>query len=243
MTRFIVLTFCLTLFLSGCQEDLPEAEKNQPVAAQNTVATPPQTVASTNSASMPVEIEREPPRPPLKEDFQGEPRISLFPRVGNFQPKRGDETFGYWRAFIDHLVKVTKVVENQSDANRAWSFRSIDTLESLGYFAPIAVEPNTDYQISFDLIAELPEEASAGIGVLEFDEFLWIGEQYTEEVYEKHFQKVHPGQRLTGSVEGTYSFEFKTGGKTRMIHIILFRDGKHARQSLIFDNIEIVEVD
>jgi hypothetical protein len=242
MIRLTTVLICFAIVLSACQDEGPDAVQKQPATMQNSAALNPEPPALSNSTTLPDEVEREPPRPPLKEDFQGAPKMSLFPRVVDYQPEKGDEAFGYWKTFIDHLIKITRVVENKSDGNRAWSFRSIDTIESLGYFAPVAVTPETDYSVSFDLKADLPEGASAGIGILEFDEFLWIGEQYTEDVYVKHFRNIHDGQRLTGLVDGTYSFDFRTGGETRMIHIVLFRDGTHERKSLLFDNIEIKEL-
>ena len=138
-------------------------------------------------------------------------------------------------------MKITRIVEDQKDGNRSWSFHSIETVESLGYFAPIAVEPETYYEVSFDLKASLPEGASAGIGILEFDEFLWIGEQYTETLFRDHFQNVNEGKRLTGEVKGNHTFAFQTGLKTQMIHLVLFRDGPHEREHLLFDNIKIIK--
>lgn len=233
-----LILVALLVSLAGCQDNPPqtadrpqhesvksEAAVSAPDAPQDAAATPP--------------VERTPPQPPLREDFQGAPQMSLFPRVGDFQPPPGDERHAYWRTFIDHLVKITGVAENSTDGSRGWVFRSIDTIDSVGYFSPIAVEPNRTYQVSFALKADLPEGASAGIGVLEFDTFLWIGEQYGEEMHEQHYRGVHEGRRLTGQVSGLQSFSFTSGPDTRMIHLVLFREGPHDRNSLMFDDIEI----
>lgn len=131
------------------------------------------------------------------------------------------------------------MAENKADGQRGWVFRSINTVDSLGYFAPLAVEPGKRYQVSFELAAELPEGASAGIGVLEFDEFLWVGEQYPETLYQEHYRGVHEGKRLSGKISGRHEFSFTTGPETQMIHLVLFRDGTHDRNSLMFDNIHI----
>ncbi len=88
-------------------------------------------------------------------------------------------------------------------------------------------------------MGEFPEGASAGIGVLEFDQFLWIGEQYSEETFKKHYRGVHEGRRVTGKPTGLQGFTFTTGPDTRMIHLVLFREGTHDRNSLMFDNISI----
>lgn len=241
MIRFVVVLICFVIVLLGCKDEAPESAKNQPDAVQNSSALNPQPPVLTNSVNVPVEVEREPPSPPLKEDFQGDPKISLFPRVGDYKPDPGDKTFGYWRAFIDHLVRITKIVEDSSNGNRAWSFRSIDTIDSLGYFAPVAVKPETDYTVSFELAADLPEGASAGIGIIEFGQFLWFKEQYTEKTYRDYFKNVQEGLRLTGKITDSFSFSFRTGSTTSMVHLVLFRDGAHDRKALIFDNIEIKE--
>jgi hypothetical protein len=236
--RILFACFAVLAFLAGCQEEIsppatssreqapsPVVEEKVPEPSQGPVGTEP--------------VDKQPPRPPLREDFQGEPKLPLFPRVGEFQPPSGSERHLDWRNFIDQLVKVTGVAENAADGSRGWVFRSIKSVDSLGYFSPVAVEPNKIYQVSFKLIADLPEGASAGMGILEFDEFLWTGEQYTEESYIKHFLGGHEGRRLTGKGHGIQAFAFTTGPETRMVHLVLFRDGTHDLNSLMFDDIEI----
>ena len=232
---FLMLSF--NVFISGCQESPPPAEKETESSPAQSVIEPPTT--SSDEQETPASEERQPPRPPLKEDFQAKPKISLFPRAGDFQPPLDDESHSYWRTFIDHLIKITKVVENQADGNRGWVFRSIKSIDSVGYFAPVAIEPETDYQVSFEMTADLPEGASAGIGILEFDEFLWIGEQYNEAIYQDHYQGFHEGLRLKGTVRGLQTFTFRTGPKSHMAHLVLFRDGPHDRSNVMFDNLEI----
>ena len=165
------LTLAATaLILVGCQEQQPPSAE-EAITAETQTSSTEEAPATTEGSPPPPTEDRPPPTPPLKEDFQGEPRISLFPRVGDFQPPLDDETHSYWRTFIEHLVKITRVVENKGDGNRGWAFRSIDSIDSVGYYAPVAVEPETDYQVTFEMTADLPEGASAGVGILEFDEF------------------------------------------------------------------------
>jgi len=235
-----ILFACFTVLagLAGCREDATPLATSSSIEAPKTVVAekipePPQVSAETE------QLDKKPPRPPLREDFQGEPKFPLFPRIGDFQPPNGNQSHRHWRSFTDQLVKVTGVAENAADGSRGWVFRSIKSNESLGYFSPVAVEPNKIYQVTFKLIADLPEGASAGMGILEFDEFLWIGEQYTEETYNKHFLADHEGRRLTGKVHGIQAFVFTTGPETRMVHLVLFRDGTHDLNSLMFDDIEI----
>jgi hypothetical protein len=236
--RILYAWFAVLAFLAGCQEDSsPPATGSReqdptPLVAEKALE-PPEGSAATEP------VDKQPPRPPLREDFQGEPKLPLFPRIGDFQPPPGAERHPDWRSSINRLVKVTGVAENAADGSRGWVFRSIESTDSLGYFSPVAVEPNKIYQVSFKLIAELPAGASAGMAILEFDEFLWIGEQYTEETYIKHFLGGHEGRRLTGKGHGIQAFAFTTGPETRMVHLVLFRDGTHDLSSLMFDDIEI----
>ena len=238
-TQFPIYFTCLTMLacLAGCREEAPSqksdsGQKNsQEMVTQQAPMPQQETVAAA--------IDRQPPRPPLREDFQGEPQLSLFPRVGDFQPPSGSERLPTWRAAIEQLIKVTGVAENTADGSRGWVFRSISASGAIGFFAPVAVEPGRSYQVSFKLVADLPPGASAGISILEFDEFLWTAEQYTEEIYTKHFRGAQEGRRLTGRGHGTQTFAFATGPETRMIHLVLFREGAQDGNSLMFDDIEI----
>ena len=63
--------------------------------------------------------------------------------------------------------------------------------------------------------------------------------QYTEELFKLHYRGSHEGKRLTGEPEGEQTFTFRTGPETKMIHLVLFREGTHDRNSLMFDDIEI----
>ena len=250
-----MITFCLTLLIaSGCQEDSPQTVKIPPqpiengksIAKELTVAEESvqteeqeQAEAPRQEVSEQEEPEQESPKPPIFEDFQGTPQLTLFPRVGDFRPAEDSDRLPYWNTFIDHLVKVTGVAEDQGSGSRGWVFRSIKSIDSVGYFSPLEVEPQKAYQVSFTLTAELNEGASAGIGILEFDEFLWIPGQYTEETFKQHFRGSHEGKRLTGTTKGKHTFTFTTGAETHMIHVVLFREGAHDRNSLMFDEIKI----
>jgi hypothetical protein len=219
-----VLLLGLLLILIGCQEEAPNPDQTEAPALAD--------------VAEPTKQKLVPPTTPIFEDFQGEPTLSLFPRVGDYRPETEDERLPYWNTFIDHLSKVSGLVQNPEDGNKAWSIRSINSIDSLGYFSPLAVEPNTSYRLSFKLKAQLAEGASAGIGILEFDEFLWIGEQYTEQTLQKHYRGVHEGIRRTGNSDWEeYDTTFTTHPETHMIHLVLFRDGTHDRNGILFDDI------
>ncbi len=259
MRSLLSVSLFLTLFLAtGCQEEPPQTVEITPQAAQNgksdTKATSPVVDQKTTieeeqtreeqreQPEPPDQSDQKPPEPPVFENFQGAPQLSLFPRAGDFRPAEDSDRLPYWNTFIEHLVKITKIAEEKTTGSRTWTFRSIKSIDSLGYFSPLGVEPQTAYQVSFKLTAELPEGASAGIGILEFNKFLWIPGQYTEAGFNQHFRGAHEGKRLTGTAKGEYSFNFTTGTETRMIHIVLFREGPHDRNSVMFDDIRIEEV-
>ncbi|MBW2504545.1 MAG: hypothetical protein JRE16_08250 [Deltaproteobacteria bacterium] len=212
------------LFALGCQQEpTTTGETEQVKRVERPLATPPK-----------------PPEPPIVEDFEGAPQLSLFPRVGDYQPDASSERHPYWVTFIDHLMKLSGLAASADEHNKAWSFRSVNTIDSLGFFSPLKVSPLTTYEVTFRMQATLPEGASAGIGILEFDEFLWLGEQYTESLYRQHYQNMHQGVRLTGDIEWSeQGFTFTTGPKTAMIHLVLFREGTHDSTVLLFDDIQI----
>lgn len=253
MRSMLFATLCLTLLIAvGCQEEIPQAVNIPPQSVRNnsgnTKVTAPivdQEITSAKEqiqAAIPEQPEQKQPKPPISEDFQGAPQLSLFPRVGDFRPADDSDRLPYWNTFIDHLVKVTGVAEDQASSSRAWVFRSIKSIDSLGYFSPLGVEPQTTYQVSFKLAAELSDGASAGIGILEFNKFLWIPDQYSEGTYKQHFRGAHEGKRLTGTTKDKHTFSFITGPETRMIHLVLFREGTHDRNNVMFDDIKIEEV-
>lgn len=226
------LSLCLlaaALLLSGCEEPTP------PV--------PPGGVAQVEQ--QPSGQAPTPPTPPIIESFEGQPQLSLFPRVGDYQPEDDDERHPYWRTFIEHFGKVSGLQAAKETANRAWSYRSINTIDSVAYFSPLAVEPNARYRVSFRIGAQLPEGASAGLGILEYDEFLWVGEQFTEELAREHQLGAQEGVRLSGTIDfaETQLVEFSSGPRTQMVHLIFFREGAHDRAAVLLDDIAIEKVD
>ncbi|MDO3378769.1 hypothetical protein [Geoalkalibacter halelectricus] len=183
-----------------------------------------------------------PPTPPIRETFDASPQLSLFPRLGDYRPPDEDpDNLALWLTFVEHLVKTSGVVYTEmGGGNRAWSFRGLRDIDSTGFFSPLAVQPLTSYRVSFRLKADLPEGGSAGVGILEYDEFLWIGEQFTADLDARHRSGEQEGLRLTGDHDWSeQSFIFTTGPRTRMIHLVLFREGSADRRPVGFDDILI----
>jgi hypothetical protein len=225
--RHLPLLFLLPLFiLSACQERRDAALPETARAA--TVSEAPELL---------------PPTAPMLETFDGEPQLSLFPRVGAFRPEDDDEEGGpFWLTYIDHLLRTSGAVNGAGrSGDRAWALRSLSGIDSVAFFSPLAVQPRTTYQVRFAFSGELPPGGTAGIGVLEFDEFLWVGEQYTKTLQQKHQTGAHPGISLQGRQEwAEHRFEFTTSEGGRMVHLILFRDGEADRQHPVyFDDIVI----
>lgn len=221
-------TMLLALQLSGCGREPEQKEKGSDRGLQEKISAPAP------------DGQTPPPSPPLLETFDKDPVLSLFPRAGDYRPEEKDERLPYWATFIDHLIRISGIVQHPQTGNRAWSFRGINTIDSVGWFSPVAVQPGTSYTVSFKLKAELPEGGSAGIGLLEFDEFLWVNEQYSESLAKKHIRCAQPGLHLTGAPDfEPQTFTFTTGPDTRMIHLVLFREGTHSRDGVLFDDIVI----
>jgi hypothetical protein len=247
MRTLIFASLCLSLFfVSGCQEEVqqpvetpPQSTQKNEEGAKELITVSGQATSLEEKSSQAEQSDQEPPKPPIFEDFQGEPKLSLFPWAGEFRPADESDRLPYWSTFIEHLIKVTRVAEEQSSGNRGWTFRSINTIDSVGFFSPLAVEPQSTYHVSFELTTELPEGASAGVGILEFNQFLWVPSQYTEELHNNHYRGVYEGIRVTGTTSDSHSFTFTTGPETHMIQVVLIREGTHDRNSLMFDDIEI----
>ena len=93
-------------------------------------------------------LPRTPPTPPLLETFQGDPQLSLFPRLGDFRPEDDDERLPFWKSYREHLLKISGVVKADAvSSNRIFSFRGIKGIDSVAHFAPLAVQPNTRYRV------------------------------------------------------------------------------------------------
>ena len=228
----IIVLISLSLVLSACDRN------------SNDQKSPAPQPTSEQSPAEQAEDERVPPAPPLRETFDDEPALSLFPRVGDYQPDTEDERYPFWRTFIDHFIKVSGLLQNPETKNKAWSFRGINTIDSVAWFSPVAVEPESAYRISYKVKAELPEGAKTGIGVLEFNKFLWIGEQYTEKTTQEHLVGSIIGVEITNDIDWEEkSFDLRTGPQTRMIHLVFYREGEHSRKPVLIDDVEIVKVD
>lgn len=226
MSKLIPLVLFLVLTLvAGCDPSPPTAPADNHSAPQS-----------------PPDQDVQPPTPPLHETFDDVPQLSLFPRLGDYRPADDDpENLALWLTFVEHLVKTSGVVYTEMNGgNRAWSFRGMRDIDSTGFFSPLSVEPLTPYRVSFRLKADLPEGGSTGVGILEYDEFLWIGEQFTAELDARHRSGTQNGLRLEGDHDWSeHAFTFTTGPRTRMIHLILFREGTADRRPVGFDEILI----
>lgn len=229
MSRSVLVLSALLLFtLCACTKE------ETPV--------PPATVPSSTPATA---AEAVPPGPPVRETFDGEPQLSLFPRTGSYRPEVDDKDgSSYWTAFIDHILRTSGMRAGVGrDGSKGWEIHGIKGLESVAFFAPLGIKPATTYRISFDFQGELPKGGSAGLGALEFGEFLWIGDQFPKSLVDLHQTAHYPGVTLKGNQPWkNHSFTVTTSAKGAMLHLILFRDGPMDRQKpVFFDNIVIEE--
>jgi len=185
-----------------------------------------------------------PPTPPIGENFESVPQLSFFPRLGDFRPEQDEEGYPYWNSFIEHIVKTSGLISDpDGGSRRCWSLRGVGNLESIGFFTPLAVEPGQRYRVSARMRTQFTNTATAGIGVLEFREFLWIGEQFSAALMQEYALGASEGTRLTGIHPWQkVSFDFTTSPETRMIHLVLFREGPMDRNPALFDDIAIVPV-
>ena len=77
-------------------------------------------------------------------------------------------------------------------------------------------------------------------GLLEFREFLWIGQQFTQYEVRKYLLGDNSGARIHSSTDWDhYQFTFQAGPETRMIHLIFYLDGENGNDPVFFDDIRI----
>ena len=222
----VIVLFCLSCFACKSEEKTP---------------TPP----AKESAEKAPEAQPNPPGVPVNETFEQEPQLSLFARVATFRPPDdNNEALGFWATYIDHVERTSGMRPKAGrDESNGWVIHGIKGMTSVAFFAPLAVKPVTRYHVSFDYKGELPKDASAGMGALEFKEFLWIGEQFTEELSKEYQSGAFPGIAVKSKKDWqTYSFDFTTSPQAGMIHLVLYRDGNMDREKpVFFDNIAITE--
>jgi len=184
----------------------------------------------------------EPPGAPLLETFQGAPQLSLFPRLGDFRPEEGDERLPFWRTYREHLLKISGVIRADGiSSNRVFSFRGIKGIDSVGHFAPLAVKPNRHYRIELRLKADLPAGVSTGVGIIEYRQFLWLGEQYPESLHRQLYLASQELLRISRT-NGWQNFQlnFTTGPRTRMVHLLFFLEGSvNDRRPVLIDNVSV----
>lgn len=233
-TSVLILTF-FALSLIGCERSTPTETNVEQTTEKTSRALAKQDDVTQETDNL------TPPTPPLTETFETTPQLSLFPRAGDVRPEETEERFPYWKTFIEHIVKTAGPAKIDRETGKtSWALRGIKTIDSVGYFSPLAVLPGTHYQVSVQIKSDLAEGASAGVGILEFSEFLWIGNQFTEAELNMYVTGSQEGVRLTGTREWEeQTFSFATGPQTNMIHLILFREGEHDRNPVLFDDISI----
>lgn len=235
----IVLVLIGIPALTSCNRQPEESVKEAGQTPQ-----PPSPATTGTQPPSPAE-EPPPPMPPISETFDGTPQLSLFPRIGGNRPADDDsEQLGYWKTFIEHLQRTSGIARGAGvDGSDSWSFRGNEGVNSLGFFSPLAVKPQGNYRVTFDFRGDLPEKGEAGVGVLEFKEFLWIGDQFTEKQLRDNLLAAQVGIRLEGKQEwATHNFDFTVSPATGMVHLILFREGEQSRVPVYFDNIHIEPV-
>ncbi len=226
----VTIVLCLSCFSCKSEE---KAVELSPAAAKGTEAAR-------------AEAEPTPPAIPVTETFEREPQFSLFARVGAYRPTDDDsESLGVWTTDIDHIQRTSGMrPESGRDNSHGWVIHGIKEMSSISFFAPLAVKPATRYHVSFDFKGELPKGGGAGISVLEYTEFLWIGEQFTEVLSKKYQCGSFSGKGVKSRRDWqNYSFSFTTPPQAGMIHLILYRDGNmDSEKPVFFDNIAITEV-
>lgn len=228
MQFWLVFTILALFQLTGCEQP--------PLPA----VAPPQNAPPAPAVNDP----RKPPSPPIHEDFESAPRLSLFPRIGDYRPAEEEtERLAYWKTFLLHLTKTSGLQEipsPQQQAGRVFALRSVAGLDSLGFFSPLEVLPQRSYQVSLQVKTELPENGIFGVGILEFDRFLWVGEQYTQALVQEHQTGAQQGLELRGEQPWqNHQFRFTTGPETGMVHLVFYREGASDRRPVLFDNIRI----
>ncbi len=222
-SRYCIIALLLLLLCNGCQ---PSA------------STAPETAATQEPPS------GLPPTPPVHEDFEGDPKLSLFPRIGDYRPADNElERLRYWKTYLEHVTKTSGLLvipPPQQQAGRVFALRTVADLESVGFFTPLQVQPGQTYQVSVLVRADLPQGGTFGVGVLEFDQFLWVGEQYTEDLVTKHQTGVQKGLELSGQhTWQEHRFRFTASPRTGMVHLVFYREGTGDRKPVLLDDIRV----
>jgi spermidine synthase len=188
------------------------------------------------------------PRPvgSITETFDhGKQRLSLFPRLGSHRPENEEgKDLAVWSANMEQFASSSGIRDGAGiEGSRGLLVKSIAGAGSSAYFAPLAVRPSTVYSVSFAVKSGTEGGGEAGVGLQEFIKFLPTGEQPTGSVIRKFLIGGKDEVRLKGSRNWeTHSFSFRTTPRTRMVHLVFYREGKHDHNPVVFDNLRISEI-
>ncbi len=180
-----------------------------------------------------------------RESFDGEkPILPMFPRLGSHRPEAAQvQGFAVWAGNMELFAAGSGVVPKAgASGSAALKIVGVAGVGSAAYFAPVSVRPATQYQVEFHLKSGMNPRGEAGAGVVEYDAFLPAGEQPTQEVLRNHLVGMHDGVRVAGPRQWQrHAFSFRTSPRTRMVHLVLYREGEHDRGPVFFDDIRIAE--
>lgn len=241
----VMLFLLLCLSLCACRSE-KEGPASPAVVSPQQNSSPPSAMPASNAGTPTPSNEPTPPGIPVTETFDREPQLNLFPRVAAYRPADDDSKgLSFWNSYLEHVLR-TSGMRPGSGRNRSngWVLHGISGLDSISFFAPLKVNPSAHYKVTFDFKGEIPKGGSAGIGVLEFKEFLWVDEQFTEAMCKEFQTGAYPGKMIqTGGEWKTYTFDFTVSPQAGMIHLIFYRDGVMQREKpVVFDNISVTEI-
>lgn len=183
--------------------------------------------------------------PKRRETFDGaKPVLPMFPRLGSHRPaEEGAADRAVWEGNMEFFAGETGAERGAgTGGGRALKIVSVAGVGSSAYFAPLAVRPSTGYRVEFLLKSGMNPKGIAGAGIAEYDTYLSTGEQPSPEGNRKHLLDAADGVRVSGPGDWQpLSFRFRTSPRTRMVHLVLYREGEHDRSPVYFDDVRIVE--
>jgi arylsulfatase A-like enzyme len=164
----------------------------------------------------------------LAEDFEKEPKITLYPWVGKVHPEPEHQVeIKTWNSYRDLLSGVGGPMAGAGKDGGGLVVPTLPGRHLSGFLAPLAIEPSSQYHSrSWLKTTGGGEEISGGITLLELDSTITAVEQLTSTFFDRHL--VASRELLkdqSDSAWHNYTADFTTTSTTKMILILFFAEG------------------
>lgn len=199
------------------------------------------TLASPDAqAELPMWQQASRPGARVLENFDSSPRLPLVPRVPSVRAADAGEDAGALLAGYELLMSRSSGIAPQMGlgGSNGLVLRALPNTDFVAFTIPHAVEPSTRYRLTWSMKAGQLNAETAAVVVEQFD-----AADATYGQFQRAFSQAHSLQHETVATLSSaqpwtrHEAAFATTPRTRMIHLILYRQGQPGREPVQVDDI------